>query len=282
MWLVNIDVSGVDGHLPYVRKLNIQDYEVINKMIRPCQNPIYPVILSKKCLRKVRLSRMNHCKESNLMSVKYKLITKTEMDKMCAEATLLEGDADRPRVLLGNDNNVIKIFRRRRLISSDRLVPYATRFEKNARKLIERGIHSPRIHNHFILAGTKEHVLVYEFIPGTTIRSKIKNGDPPPPEELAAFLATLHEKGIYFRALHMGNILKTDSGMALIDITDLRFKNHPLGLNMRIRNIRHALAYQQDWQHMDASAKKNFFTIYAEMSNMSQKAKTSLLEQLKI
>lgn len=55
---------------------------------------------------------------------------------------------------------------------------------------------------------------------------------------LADFVRTLFDRGIYFRSLHLGNIVRTPDGtLGLIDITDIRTFPIPLPRLMRKRNL---------------------------------------------
>ena len=63
-------------------------------------------------------------------------------------------------------------------------------------------------------------------------------------EQLAALFRTLHRKGIYFRSMHLGNIVLTeDNQLGLIDIADLSFQSRPLSRNKVSRNLAHFERY---------------------------------------
>jgi hypothetical protein len=48
-------------------------------------------------------------------------------------------------------------------------------------------------------------------------------------DSLARFIRHLHRQGVYFRSLHLGNILQLPGGnYGLIDILDLQHKRRPL------------------------------------------------------
>ncbi|HAH96163.1 MAG TPA: toluene tolerance protein, partial [Firmicutes bacterium] len=61
---------------------------------------------------------------------------------------------------------------------------------------------------------------------------------------LAKFIRTLHERGIYFRSLHLGNIIQlTQERFGLIDILDLQFKGRKINRWLVQRNLRHLQSY---------------------------------------
>ena len=69
---------------------------------------------------------------------------------------------------------------------------------------------------------------------------------------LGAFIAKLHDRGVYFRSLHLGNIVMTPEGtLGLIDIADMRFSRGQLTASQRKRNLRHLLRYPSDWTETD-------------------------------
>ncbi|MNG15628.1 hypothetical protein D3C84_994720 [compost metagenome] len=61
---------------------------------------------------------------------------------------------------------------------------------------------------------------------------------------LAAFIQQLHQRGIYFRSLHLGNVLLLPDGHhGLIDILDLQCKTRPLNAWLIQRNFQHLRHY---------------------------------------
>jgi len=64
----------------------------------------------------------------------------------------------------------------------------------------------------------------------------------------------LHERGVYFRSLHLGNVVRTPDGrLGLIDISDVRVHRRPLGRLLRARNLRRMqrMAAERDWLDLD-------------------------------
>jgi tRNA A-37 threonylcarbamoyl transferase component Bud32 len=72
------------------------------------------------------------------------------------------------------------------------------------------------------------------------------------------FMAQLHERGVYFRSLHLGNVLVLENGeLGLIDVADLYIYPSSLRHALRQRNLRHVQRYNEDrgWlfeQHLEA------------------------------
>jgi len=62
-------------------------------------------------------------------------------------------------------------------------------------------------------------------------------------EKLGRVIATLHAKGVYFRSLHMGNIVLTPvAEFGLIDIADLHVERKSLSYYKILRNFQHFFA----------------------------------------
>jgi len=167
-----------------------------------------------------------------------------ELNQLCTGARVLEADWRGEKVLLTPDNCIIKLFYPRRRITSARLYPYAFRFWNNARRLRAKAI--PTVHcEQLRYDGTCGRYLVsYPLLSGTTLRDGLESGvfDAAQLDGLAVFLARLHQLGILFRSIHLGNILVLEKGdFGLIDIADMSIRSRSLGLFARARNFRHLL-----------------------------------------
>lgn len=64
---------------------------------------------------------------------------------------------------------------------------------------------------------------------------------------LGILIAELHNKGVYFRSLHLGNVVQDENGqLGLIDISDMVCSSAPLGRLKRSRNFQHLFRYERD------------------------------------
>lgn len=159
-------------------------------------------------------------------------------------ARVLERDPTGDKVLRLADGTFIKMFRRKRLISSAAWYPYAQRFADNAAALAGRGIPSPRVIAVYRIAKIGRDAVHYHPLEGDTLREVWRNGvsaerERQLKEQFNRFVVRLHDLGIYFRSLHLGNIILTPEGeLGLIDISDLRVHRRGLGKFLRARNLR--------------------------------------------
>lgn len=172
-----------------------------------------------------------------------------EYNALIIDAQVLEQDGHGAKVLKLADGDYLKLFRRKRLISSAAWYPYAERFADNARNLLKKGIPCPVVIAVYRIPSIKRDAVHYRPLEGKTLRQLILQNHAPDAlrEQLFAFVSRLHEAGIYFRSLHLGNIvLTTRQEFGLIDIADLRTHSRPLSKFQRQRNLRHLFRDPKD------------------------------------
>ncbi len=165
-------------------------------------------------------------------------------------AEVIEADHHGEKVLKLADGSFLKLFRRKRLISSATLVSHAKRFADNAAELQRRNIPCPQIITTYRIHSIERTAVHYWPLPGETLR-KLFAGTHSDPMRLARSLgeliALLHDKGVYFRSLHLGNVVQGDDHqLGLIDISDMACSSTPLGRLKRSRNFQHLFRYRED------------------------------------
>lgn len=173
--------------------------------------------------------------------------------------TVLESDLYGEKVIRLDDGAFLKVFRRKRLISSALFYPYAQRFADNCQAVAAKGIPCPEVIGVFRVAGLQRDVVHYRPLPGLTIRQLLAAGlgeveSNDLRRRLGVFIAGLHRQGIYFRSLHLGNIVLTPQGeIGLIDLADLSVRRGALGAQGRSRNMRHLQRYRDEmaWLRQD-------------------------------
>ena len=160
-------------------------------------------------------------------------------------AKVLEVDHYGEKVLRLVDGTILKLFRRRRrLISSAAFFPYARRFANNAVALAKLGIPVPQVIETLRIPSIKRDAVHYAPLAGNTLRELMRSGLSPEREHdlkeaFTRFVIRLHDNGVYFRSLHLGNVVCTPEGLlGLIDFADLRIHPWALGKYLRTRNVR--------------------------------------------
>jgi len=122
-------------------------------------------------------------------------------------------------------------------------------------------------------------------LPGQTLRQVMQSMGSPAVrqalvERFGKFLALLHDKGVYFRSLHLGNVLLMDDGeFALIDIADLHLYPSPLRIALRQRNLRHMQRYPEDRRWLFDEQLQALLDGYASLADPV--AVNSLSQQIK-
>jgi hypothetical protein len=164
------------------------------------------------------------------------------LQRLLDAAKVLERDGFGIKVAQLPCGTILKLFRRKRRISSAAWRPYAQRFVRNAAGLARLGIPTVQVRACFRCAQLARHVVAYRPLAGDVLRERVARGERVDWTRLAGFLAHLHRQGVYFRSLHSGNIVcLPDGAFGLIDIADLRVCRRPLGALRRGRNLRPVL-----------------------------------------
>lgn len=175
-------------------------------------------------------------------------------------AEVLERDPHGDKVLRLSDGTILKLFRRKRLLSSATLRPYARRFVANAGALARIGVPVPEVIGILRVAELARDIVHYRPLPGATLRELARQGLDPERRarlrnSLSDLIVRLHDAGIYFRSLHIGNVVvMPDDRLGLIDFSDLRVHPWSLGRYLRARNLRRmqGIADERDWLDLDA------------------------------
>ncbi|WP_449437975.1 MULTISPECIES: O-antigen ligase family protein [Pseudomonas] len=186
-----------------------------------------------------------------LLAMPIKQLAQAALEKLTANAQVIEEDGLGPKVLRLVDGSFLKLFRRRRWYTSGSFDPYSERFAVNSERLRRMGIPTPPILDLYRLKDGSSAVH-YTPLPGNTLRQVLQAITAPDVrqalvERFGKFMAQLHEQGVYFRSLHLGNVLVLEDGeFGLIDVADLRIYPSSLSLSLRQRNLRHMQRYTVD------------------------------------
>ncbi|BCX65833.1 serine/threonine protein kinase [Pseudomonas izuensis] len=182
-----------------------------------------------------------------LLTMQCSRLPQAALNQMINGARVLEADSYGPKVYLLQDGNILKLFRRKRFFSSALVRPYSKRFIDNAVELQKLGVPTLQVLQFYRLQAPGMTAVLYQPLPGETLR-QIANKEgfswPQALPDLANLIRNLHDSGIYFRSLHLGNIVITpDNRMGLIDVADMRFLRAPLPRHLVKRNLQHFARY---------------------------------------
>jgi len=205
-------------------------------------------------------------------------------EKMIAGSTVISKDQYGDKVLSLPDGLMIKLFRLKRRFSSAVIWPYAKRFERGARRLRKMNIPSVKVIETFRVRAIGRDASVYEPLEGETLREALNDSKNKKTllRSFSAFFATLHERGIYFRAIHFGNVIVLPDGeFGLIDVSELRISLTSLSVRKRVRNFKPIFRYKEDRAAILDYGLGLFLDSYAAHSSLSSNARKSFLGQIK-
>lgn len=190
-----------------------------------------------------------------------KTLTKKDFQSLIQDASLLKKDRFGPKVYRRPDASYVKLFRQKRKFSLSAIWPYAERFRRNGLRLSKLGIDTVNVDAVYNCPEIERTIILYKGLEGNLLHSVLeKDASSEHLDQLAEFLAVLHNKGVYFRAIHMNNIvLQPDGTLGLIDIADVRFRWHALGALRRVRNLCHLLNIQHGPQLLYVNGSLNYF-----------------------
>lgn len=182
----------------------------------------------------------------------------------------------RPRVLETKDGNIIKLFYQNKKAFLN--------FCKNADYLLNHEILAPRISEVFYYADLNVYLVIYKKMSGDNVRAMIqKDNNREILNNIAVFIAKLHQKGIFFRSLHLENLICQSANIfSLIDIADVYFKPKPLNAFIRYRNLRHMFLVRQDKEIWREIGFLNYLKYYFQFTELSPLSKAGMLLMMKM
>lgn len=203
--------------------------------------------------------------------------------ELIARCKVIEEDSFGEKVLETHDSLIVKIFRRKRLFTTATVYPYALRFIRNVRLLEERKIDTVTVLDYAYCPSLKRHLVTYRPLPGVTLRSALfaaSVGSEALFAQTASLIALLHQKGVYFRSLHFGNLIvpDTEGALGLIDVADMTFRSRPLPVRLRVRNFGHLARRREDLEILGQFGWDRFVEHYLVAADMSTTSGRKLQE----
>lgn len=205
------------------------------------------------------------------MPVSERTISSKELEELLRDKQVMFGTRQQPALMLSQDNEIIKFFYQRKRWSTSRFYPQALRFRANSQRLIELKINAPMVKEIIHCPDVPTDLIIYDRLDGCDLRMLCEQGKTKCLAELPAFLIDLHDKGVYFRAIHLANVLKQNSGMAIVDISDLSAQSRPLSAWQRARNIAHLFNARSDHVHFQQYGLDRFVNDYLAQGGLSKR-----------
>ena len=201
---------------------------------------------------------------------------------MVKDAVVLTKDTYGDKVVRLTDGRIAKFFRLKRILSSALLWPYAKRFVRGAEILKKYNIPTVTGTELYKVTSIKRDVVVYQPLEGESLRDLIK-GTKNAHElisNFASFFAGLHDKGIYFRAIHFNNVFITEKNeFGLIDISDLYYSSLPFMISKRVRNFKPFFHYDEDRKSIEKFSIEKFLDVYIKNSKIKSNYKQRKLKK---
>ncbi len=213
-----------------------------------------------------------------------KTITKNEYDSLTRDGKVLERDNKGIKVIQLPQQRIIKLFRRKRLLSSQIWINYASRFKRNAHRLRSRGIPTVEVEVVYNIPEIERSAVLYKMLEGVALRQLLAQATTAEQVEIfkkfGEFVATLHQRGILFRSFHFDNVLVLpDRSFGLIDIVDTGFWYFgSLYQQQRIRNFHHMDRHDEDRRYMADNCGNLFIASYLATADLSKKRDLHLKE----
>ncbi len=199
-----------------------------------------------------------------------------DYESLVKNGTVLTEDSYGVKVIRLSDGCIAKLFRRKRIISSAILWPYAKRFVRAVELLGKMGVPTVRIKNTYKVPSIKRYLIIYKPLRGISLRDKLitERENLFCLLDFAKFFAFLHNNGIYFRAVHFNNVfVLEDNRFGLIDVDSLHFfSSSPLLFSKRIRNFKPILHHKQDRQAIREIGIECFLDHYLEKAEFRFKS----------
>ena len=210
--------------------------------------------------------------------------SRLRFERLIEGAGVLSGDGHGPSVFLTPDNKVVKLFRQKGLFTSNRLWPYARRFVRNAARLKALGFDSVAVETIAKCRDLDAYFVVYPLLPGETIRELAGRADAQRRAlaRLPGYLCALHHAGVYYKALHLGQVLvRGDGTFALLDIGSTRFRSRPVSVRNRAGNFFNILRYAEDHASLTRYGLTRFFGEYLDGCGLGERGRARLLRKLR-
>jgi len=178
-------------------------------------------------------------------------LTPAQFAALLQDAVPIESDGHGLKVARLPDGDFVKLYRRKRLFSRALWSPPARRFADHAARLRALGFMTPDVVAWWRIAGKPLTAVRYRPLPGDTLRQRwprLNDADRAQEvQQFGALLGRLHQRGVYFRSVHLGNVVRLPDGeLGLIDLSDMRIGSRALCARLRQRNLRHILRYWED------------------------------------
>jgi len=201
----------------------------------------------------------------------HRVISLNEWNTTIEKSHIIEKDSHGIKVLHLSNQTFCKTFRVKKLFSRSQFINPARKFSYNISMLQELGINVPEVLEIWHIKSIQRWAIIYTPLIGHPLKHfkeiHLLNYAPL----LANFIFSLHKKGIYFRSLHLGNIiLGPNEQIGLIDVLDCYFKKN-MNFNLVKRNFSHFFRY-----HTSVDFRNELLKIYCKSACLTNQKSQKL------
>ncbi len=152
-----------------------------------------------------------------------------------------------PKVFTIEGGDYVKVFNPKSGLTKRHFFPKYKQFINNVNDLKRLSIATVDIKSIYHITQYDSYAVRYSPLQGQDLRSLAGEGNMQIVRDFLPFLVKLHASGVYFRGIHLGNILLLDDKTyGLIDVADLYVQEKQLSLWSRVRNLAHMVATKPD------------------------------------
>ncbi len=201
----------------------------------------------------------------------YPILLEHEYLKLTEGAELVKRTRTKIRLLLSSEKKIIKHIYKRKLLSTSTIWPYASRFIKNAKHLSSKNISVPKINAVYFYPTLNCDILIYDFVSGMTLYDLARTNNISFMPDLARYLVGLHDLGIYFKDIHLNNLVSNNDTFTLLDLESIQYQHRPLTITQRIRNLTHLFNKKEDVQFYQQFGLDRFLEEYFHLACLSER-----------
>ena len=134
---------------------------------------------------------------------------------------------------------------------------------------MEKGISAPVVKDIIHCPEYPLHMVVYDRIDGKDLRELCDELGSSQLGLVPEYLAHLHQQGVFFRAIHLGNLIYNGDTLCLIDIADVHIRQTPLSILQRARNVAHLINSDLDKARFTSYGVNRFVTEYLDTQHFN-------------
>lgn len=172
----------------------------------------------------------------------------------------------RAKMVLTSQGEFLKFFYDVPGIHRSSLKPKAKLFTQNSETLNRLGFVAPNVTRLAHCPEERAWMVIYKRLPGDDLRVL---GNASHLEAMPEYLARLHQKGVYFRGIHLGNVLfQGAADYALIDTSGMAIWPMPLTIWQRLRNLGRLLSFPEDVELFETFGVSRFCDEYCAAAGL--------------